>query len=142
MDLTKLEANKNVMIYQSMVTPVNNFTAKVHVPFTPDYMIVKLINYTSVTTDLQATYAIYCDLVSDFIGSFSVTQVVTGAPPQLMWSLPVSPQSMFKINKPVTSDINFSLQVIPNVAAATLGGIIAIHLDFVKLKSEKPQRIF
>ena len=43
MDLTKVEAMRNVTIYG---VTTGSFTQNIHIPFIPDFMIVKYISYT------------------------------------------------------------------------------------------------
>jgi hypothetical protein len=75
MDLTTLEANKNVVLSALLVSGTPSFSQNVQIPFMPDYMIVRGINYSPDNADPAEGYLIYCDLVSDYIGSFIVNDV-------------------------------------------------------------------
>jgi len=141
MDLTTLEANKNILVYGDFVdVPSSTITQRIDIPFTPDYMIVKYISYSPVAVDQGSNYAIYSDIVGDYIGTFDITENSSGDD-----NLPYicSPNLYFKINKPITGTCTFQIQISPIVKTEyALGGRLVIYLDFVKLKSQKPQKIF
>ena len=143
MDFTKIEANKNIHIFTSLfTTPASSFTQNINsVTFTPDYVIVKMINYVPSTNDNASDmYYIKSDLVSnETIGSFGVYLNVD--PDNDYISAPVFPNLIFKLNKPIQG--LFTFQIFNSAGQMyNLAGELSIHLDFIKLKAEHPQKVF
>ena len=133
MDLTTIEANKNVVVYNTFTILGSTFTANMNsVLFTPDYVIVRSINYTPGALDVEGVYTVFSDVISDTIGSF----VLNDGP--LFVSSPQS--AIFKLGRPVHGTMTFMVEL-GHGFPAQMDGTIAIHLDFVKLKAEKPQLV-
>jgi hypothetical protein len=140
MDFTKIEANYNVAVNLQFATAGNSLTQPVYCPFTPDFLIVRGINYSPGGTDNTTdVFRIYSDLVDGHVlGSITMSLSTTTTP--ALFVAP-SPQILyFKMNKPVQSQFQFS--VWGNLTTVTLNGHMVIHLEFVKFKAEKPQQIY
>jgi hypothetical protein len=140
MDLTTVEANKNIVLNHLFANGQSEFTQNVSIPFIPDYMIVRGINYSPASTDTVDAYLLWSDLVGDFIGSFVINQ--QNATPTVQATTTALGQ-YFKVGRPVTGDM--LTRIMTNVVgngALHIAGRICIHLDFVKLKAEKPQKVY
>ena len=142
MDLSIIEANKNILIFKSFSVAASSFSQNLYVPFTPDYVIVRGVTYAANNGDVaQTAYLIYTDLVSDHIGSFSINDLSAGGPGFQKESISIQQPLYFKLMKPVSSDFTFTIKN-SLTTPANLNGALAIHLEFIKLKSQKPQVIY
>ena len=140
MDITKIEANKNHFFYQNMTAGLTQFTVNIHsVPFTPDYMIVHTIHYEPNNADALGPYLLYCDLVGNDIGMFVVTSA--DAVHNIPSPIP-TPKLYFELKKPVIGAVTFQIRTINPVQNWSLLGYMLICIEFVKLKAEKPQKIY
>lgn len=142
MDFTTIEANKNVIIYGDLVA-ASRFSQQINVPFDPDYMIVRNISYLPFDADDKGTYVIETNLLGgEYIGNFNVcpnvNELTIGRYPYI-----ASPNLIFKLRKPVNGFYTFTIlntPILKNQVALT--GKLVISVDFVKLKAEKPQKVY
>jgi hypothetical protein len=141
MDLTTIEANKPHFIFKSLIaTPANGFSTEINsIPFTPDYMIVHTIMYEPAAADFLGPYFLYCDLVGSDIGVFMINQLVDGD--NNLQNAMNTAKLYFRLQKPVQGTISFTFRSKDPIQTYVLGGDMAIVLEFVKLKAEKPQFI-
>ena len=139
MDLTKIEANKNVIIYQQM-TNISTFTIPINnISFVPDYMIVHTIHYGPNNADQLGPYLIYCDIVGYDIGIFGVTS--TDGVNRIPSPIP-TPKLYFKLQKTIQGSITFVVRTNNPIATFNLQGYMTLALEFIKLKAEHPQKVF
>lgn len=140
MDFTKIEANYNETVYFDFATPATSFQYNLYCPFTPDYLIVRGNNYFPITADTPAMNIIYSDLVGKHIGSFQIN--ILNGNGLSNFGIDKTQILYFKMNKPIQGTYTFSFfGQASSTTPVTLAGAIAIHLEFVKFKSEKPQVI-
>ena len=73
MDLTKIEAISNVLVYGDFLSEASStFRQRIDVQFLPDYVIVKGISYWPDDDDFQSNVVVYTDLLGGFIANFLV----------------------------------------------------------------------
>ncbi len=147
MDITKIEANKNIFISGTLGNGGGiSFVEKINaVPFAPDYMIVHAINYipneVSDPPDSTGIYFLYTNIVGENIGMFSIEAPSDG----WLEQNPIpTPKLYFKINKPIQGSYEFQFRqtTVNGFETVTMYGEIGITLEFIKLKAEKPQKIY
>ena len=56
MDITKIEANQNAVVFHQFAgnQASSTFTKNFHIPFSPDYILIKGINYSCGAGDANA----------------------------------------------------------------------------------------
>jgi hypothetical protein len=97
----------------------------------PDMCIVRGITFLGPQA-VEKTYAIWCSLTNDYIGSCNGTCTVSQ-----------SQGMQIELNSPVPNSLTFQLHVI-NTVANTLtldplaNGNIIIHLEFIKYRNTPP----
>ena len=140
MDFTKIDANKNVILYKNMTANISTFTLPINtVSFTPDYMIVRSIHYEPDNNDSIGPYLLYCDLIGDDIGIFGVT--TSDGANNIPSPIP-TPQLYFKLQRPIQGSVTFTVRTNNPPTTFSLQGYMAIALEFVKLKAEHPQKVY
>jgi hypothetical protein len=133
MDITKIEAIYNNFISQNLLgLPNGNFGVNFQVPFTPDYLIVKSISYVPGNGDADSTNTITLDLLNPLTLGYFCIQTDT-AP----ISFPNNYDTLFLIKKEVKGINNFQV----GKGLTAYNGVLVIHLQWIKFKSEPPQAI-
>jgi hypothetical protein len=131
MDLTKVEAMRNVTIYG---VTTGSFTQNIHISFIPDFMIVKYISYTPADIVLaNRSWMIYTDLVNDPIGSIAVSNSGTLVPCTNTVNL------LYKLGKPISGTYTFTLRDTPSTSVG-VDGVLVMNVEFYRFKAEKPEK--
>lgn len=135
MNLNIIEANKNVFVYTAFAGGNAIFNNRFDLPFIPDYVIVRGVNYAT-HVDAPGMGVIWSDLVSDFIGTLTVHSN-TATDVRGNYETPIL---YFKLGRPINGTYGFKIyDNATGTAVSTLTGQLAIHLEFIKLKAERPQ---
>ncbi len=143
MDLSTIEVNKNVILYhdwQINDQATTSWTVQINtVPFIPDYMVIRAISYLPRNDDTIGSYTLYSDIIGDDIGFFSVDSNDGGvnnvqAP---VFNHPI----YFKLNKPINGSYTFIPRG-PSQDASAIQGYMVLAIDFIRFKSEKPQKTY
>lgn len=130
MDTKVIEVRKNVII-KRVLTAETNFDWTIStINFVPDEVIVKMVTYVAAVQELDVS-GIYTDLVGDTITSFFDGSYAV-------------PNITFTLQKPVIGSYNFKFVTgdqAPN-PLSTRSGDLFIHLEFLKYRSVKQEKIF
>ena len=140
--MPRIEACKNILIYKDLLTadPSPFYYQLNGIGFQPDEIIVRNITATGGDTgDDYNVYYIYCDLLDNdqILGTFLGGGVSTS--PQNYCS---SPQSVFKVNRPISATSTICIRIEPNDTSTTVGvdRKLSISLDFIKYKEKTKKK--
>jgi hypothetical protein len=135
MDLTKVEAMKNVTIYG---VTAGSFTQNIHIPFIPDFMIVKYISYMPAAIT-NTSWMIYTDMVNDSIGSVAIIE----QPSDVNVFTPGnnSVNLLYQLGKPISGTYTFTMRDTPSTSRGVAGTLI-MNIEFYRFKAEKPEKTF
>ena len=149
MDLSIIEAIHPVTIInpENTVSGRSSFDHNIYVPFEPDFLIVKSINYSSEERDLvigvNQFVGVFSNIVNEIasIGSFNIYVTSHNAGVDNTSIVSNNSPLMFRLNKQIQGSYNFSFR---NASGSniTLYGDMFIHLEFVKVKVDKPQKFY
>ena len=138
--MSDIESIKNVTFYQDLGTS-SDFSQIANINNHPDQCIIRAISYAGAKTDIYGVYLVWCDIIQDFIGSFSVSTVAT-ASTDVTFNITTSPQTTIQLKNPVNSvsQLRFVIYAVNagNRQAVTLNGALtgdfSISMDFIAYK--------
>jgi len=124
--MPRIQVIKNVTAVASgTATP---FEKSTNFGFWPDEAIVKQISYSGPDAYLAGVYFVWCSLINDYIGSFTVNNLGTTVTPKT--------RIHFPRNQPMPINVTFRVDSLngagTEMAPATLTGDISVSIDFIK----------
>ena len=131
MDTQIVEVRKNVIIPFTIALNQSSYTYNINtVEFIPDEVNVKYINYSSAVPELGSVTLVYTDLVSDYIASFIGNNIQ------------IQPNCTFTLRKPIKGNYRFDIQDVTGTPEIARAGEFAMHLEFIKYKTDKPTKVY
>lgn len=124
---------KNVTVYNDLTASPISWYSNTNLHFVPDEVVVRQITYNGPATDDGGVFLVWCSLINDYIGSFSIAEAtsnyssisVNATPNTRIQCLPNS------INQSLQFQIHgISAQSKP-YATSVLTGQIVLNMDFI-----------
>jgi len=140
-DLHKIEAFKSVMIQKNFTATNNTWSQNVQIPFIPDFVIVKNVNYEPTIADTAASYLIVSDTLSPGVPIANFSVYDANATPTVAVSNPAE-SSLFMLRKPVTGDLPFTITSTLAGTINALNGSISFQLEFIKMMVLPEQKVY